>query len=206
MSWLARLLPISGDQSDERAMRAVQERADPAAFAKLVNRWEAPIRRLCTRMTGDEHFGEDLAQETFARVFAHRHQFLPDRKFSTWLWRIAVNLCHEQGRRKRLPQSPLEDEVLACERSEQLETDEEATLVRAALSELPDKLREVVVLREYEGLKFREVAEILQIPLGTVQSRMADALNQLSRKLRPFVDVNEREVDSHVASNCRPTG
>src|SRR5215212_2705481 len=86
---------------DEAAMRRVRSHGDPAAFAQLVARWEGPIRRLCARMTGgDAHAGEDLAQEAFARVFASRHQFADGRKFSTWLWRIALNLCHEHARRR----------------------------------------------------------------------------------------------------------
>jgi DNA-directed RNA polymerase specialized sigma24 family protein len=81
---------------DELAMRKVQFRGDHAAFAELVDRWEAPIRRLCTRMTCDAHRGEDLTQEVFARVFTKRDQFDSLRKFSTWLWRIALNKsCHQ---------------------------------------------------------------------------------------------------------------
>src|SRR4051794_37794963 len=88
-------------RSDEQAMRMVRDRADHAAFAQLVQRWEGPIRRLCVRMTGDTHHGEDLTQEAFALVFANRHQFAEGKKFSTWLWRIALNLCFEMGRRRR---------------------------------------------------------------------------------------------------------
>src|SRR5436305_333050 len=105
MDWLPRLLrprrPIdaSGDRDDEQLMRDAQLHSDHEAFAQLVRRWESPVRRLCIRMTGDEHRGEDLAQETFVRAFASRRQFDPPRKFSTWLWRIALNLCFEEGRR-----------------------------------------------------------------------------------------------------------
>lgn len=83
--------------TDEQAMQLVQSRADHAAFAQLVRRWEGPVRRLCIRMTGDEHRGEDLAQEAFAKVFANRQQFAVGKKFSTWLWRIALNVCFEEG-------------------------------------------------------------------------------------------------------------
>ena len=99
MNWLARAPLTTVRMSDEQAMRDVQLRGDHAAFSRLVLRREQPIRRLCTRMTGDEHRGEDLAQEAFARVFLRRDQFQPGRKFSTWLWRIAINLCCEDARR-----------------------------------------------------------------------------------------------------------
>src|ERR1051325_1904955 len=87
--------------SDEQAMWRVQSHDDDGAFAQLVRRWEGPIQRLCTRMTGDPHRGEDLAQETFTRVFAKRKDYQPSGKFSTWLWRIALNLCYDELRRRR---------------------------------------------------------------------------------------------------------
>src|SRR5512133_1608948 len=98
--------------SDERAMRRVQEHDDHEAFAGLVQRWQEPIRHLCVRMTGDEHRAEDLAQETFVRVFANRSDYQQGRKFSTWLWRIALNLCHDEHRRVlRRGESPLTDDL-----------------------------------------------------------------------------------------------
>ena len=185
-----------GGASDEQAMWRVQTRDDHAAFAELVRRWQEPIRRLCVRMTGDAHRGEDLAQEAFARVFAKRQDFEPGRKFSTWLWRIALNLCHDEQRRvTRRGELALEDDdqegpmLRAFEPSpdEQLVAQERAECVRAALLSLPETHRAVLVLREYEGLKLREIAEALDIPEGTVKSRMADALTRLSRRLQPLM-------------------
>src|SRR5215470_16426395 len=85
--------------TDEQAMWRVQMQDDHSAFVQLVERWEIPILRLCARMTGDAHRGEDLKQETFARVFARRKDFRTDRKFSTWVWRIALNLCYDELRK-----------------------------------------------------------------------------------------------------------
>src|SRR5262245_57493510 len=87
--------------TDEQAMWRVQTQDDDAAFAQLVRRWEGPIQRLCIRMIGDVHRGEDLAQETFLRVFSRRKDYRPDGKFSTWLWRIALNLCYDELRRRQ---------------------------------------------------------------------------------------------------------
>ncbi len=87
--------------SDEQAMWRVQTQDDERAFAQLVRRWEGPIQRLGARMTGDVHRGEDLAQETFARVFAKRKDYQPSGKFSTWLWRIALNFCYDELRRRQ---------------------------------------------------------------------------------------------------------
>ena len=183
---------------DEQAMREVQLRGDHEAFALLVARWEAPIRRLCIRMTCDEHRGEDLAQETLARVFAKRLQFEPGRKFSTWLWRIALNLCFEEGRRAartlRNDDESLAEECASRELSpdENALAEERAAEVKRALAELSHEHRSVVVLREYEGLKYREIAEVLEIPEGTVKWRMAEALTHLGQLLQALAPQVER--------------
>ena len=85
--------------TDEQAMWLVQTDADQKAFTTLVKRWEGPIFRLCARMLGDPHRGEDLKQEAFSRVFVKRKEFHMGAKFSTWLWRIALNLCYDELRR-----------------------------------------------------------------------------------------------------------
>lgn len=184
--------------SDEEAMLRFQTEGDSGAFALLVRRWEGPIRRLCTRMTGDAHRGEDLAQETFARLFANPKAYQHKARFSTFLWRVALNLCYEEHRKvKRRNESSFDcegDEESAgagtlvssvASPEAQVAERERAELVRTALRRLPEHYRAVVVLRHYEGLKFREIAEALDIPVGTVKSRMAEALNRLGRLLRP---------------------
>lgn len=196
--------PPGGTESDEQAMRQVQLGGDHAAFARLVCRWEAPIRRLCTRMTCDEHRGEDLAQDVFAQLFAKRRQFDPLRKFSTWLWRIAMNECFAEARRAGRTTVADEGAMAAalCERepapADGLIAQERAAQVRQALARLPESYRAVVVLREYEGLKYREIAEVLEIPEGTAKWRMAEALTQLAHELASLgtsgVDRRDAEV------------
>jgi RNA polymerase sigma-70 factor (ECF subfamily) len=148
-------------------------------------------------MTGDEHLGQDLAQETFTRVYVRRIGYNGRGKFSTWLWRIALNLCHDELRRRKRrggnPQGEAEgvDAVLADAADETHPAPDEATqklevvqLVQHALQRLPEAYRAVLVLRHYEGLKFREIADVLDVPEGTVKSRMAEALDRLHRLLR----------------------
>lgn len=184
--------------TDEQAMWRVQNADDHAAFAQLVERWEQPIQRLCARMTGDLHRAEDLAQEAFSRVFSRRRDYQPAAKFSTWLWRIAINLCHDElRRRQRRPEQPLEAEGddggegaavqfpgQGLSPAEVVEKLEQAEIVRRALLQLPETYREVVVLRHYESLKFHEIAEVLGIPEGTVKSRMFEALDRLGGILK----------------------
>jgi RNA polymerase sigma-70 factor (ECF subfamily) len=182
--------------SDEQAMTRVQRDDDAHAFSQLVRRWELPIQGLCSRMLGDPHRGQDLAQETFARLFAKRKDYQPTGKFSTFLWRIALNLCYDELRRmKRRPEAPLDlDQLEAAEAAPSFHSTapgadtlllqrEQGDLVRSAVLQLSDVYRSVIVLRHYENLKFREIAEVLGIPEGTVKSRMAEALSQLHRSL-----------------------
>jgi len=187
--------------TDEQAMWRLQTQDDHAAFARLLDRWGEPILRLCGRMTGDPHRGEDLKQEAFARVFAKRKDFRPGAKFSTWLWRIALNLCYDELRKtQRRGERPLDgeqnDEGLrplehatdALDPSEKLVREEEDQLVRQALLRLPEAQRSVLVLRYCEGLKLREIAEILDLPETTVSSRVAVGLALLTRILEPQLD------------------
>lgn len=180
--------------SDEQAMWRVKMQDDQQAFAQLVKRWERPIQSLCSRMTGDLHRGQDLAQEAFARVFSQRKGYEPSGKFSTYLWRIALNLCYSELRKARrmretsLPDAPGDGEwdepaaeTPAPDKS--LVDRERAEVVRQALLQLPEPYRAVVVLRHYEGLKFREIGAVLDIPEGTVKSRMCEALTQLNEIL-----------------------
>ena len=181
--------------TDEQAMWRVKMQDDPQAFAQLVRRWEKPIQALCARMTGDPHRGEDLTQETFSRVFAWRKNYEASGRFSTLLWRVALNLCYNELRKvNRRRESRLEDGGVEespdsgfIEESAgpdlALVQQERAAAVRRALLQLSEPLRAVVVLRHYEGLKFREIAEVLEIPEGTVKSRMAEALSRLNRIL-----------------------
>jgi RNA polymerase sigma-70 factor (ECF subfamily) len=191
-------LPSWPTITDEQAMWRVKMDDDPQAFARLVERWQKPIQRLCLRMLGDAHRAEDLTQEAFVRVFARRKDYEPVGRFSTFLWRIALNLCYDELRKiNRRGESSLEDS--ADERGElhfvadsaapdlRLVEDERAETVRRALLQLSEPYRVVVVLRHYEGLKFREIGEVLEIPEGTVKSRMVEALNQLSRALKPLM-------------------
>lgn len=186
------------DPTDEQLMWRLQQEADATAFDQLVHRWREPVRRLGFRMVGDAHRADDVAQETFLRIYAKRAEFRPDSRFSTFLWRVALNLCHDElRRRQRRRESPMDE--LEAEAPEQsfgesaepgpalrLEAAESAESVRQALQRLPEPYRVVVILRHYEGLKLREIADVLEIPEGTVKSRMAEALERLAPLLAEF--------------------
>ena len=201
LSFLLPLIPMT----DEQAMWRVQTTDDNAAFSQLVQRWEQPILRLCARMTGNLHQAEDLKQEAFTRIFVRRKDFRQGSRFSTWLWRIALNLCYDELRkRKRHREFSIEDgvddagyggEQASDEASpdSRLATREECELVRCALLRLPEAHRAVLVLRYCEGLKMREIADILEIPETTASSRIAVGLAQITRLLEPQFDEIKRK-------------
>jgi RNA polymerase sigma-70 factor (ECF subfamily) len=190
------MLSLFRPRSDEEAMWRVKLYDDHADFARLVQCWEKPIYALCVRLTGDPHRGEDLKQETFLRLFEKRKDYEPKAKFSTFLWRVALNLCYDEIRRQERrreflnadednrdhPEEPMAESPGPDTRTAQ---SEESELVRQALLGLPEIYRTVLVLRHYENLKLKQIAEILEIPEGTVNSRMAEALARLSRALEP---------------------
>lgn len=193
---LNQLLPGLVTPNDEQLLWRVQRQDDEAAFGELAQRWEQPIRRLCERMTGDAHKAEDLAQEVFTRAFSRRAELGLNGKFSTFLWRVALNLCYDELRRRQRRSEFSLDELVDADTvalpgdepspSARLEEQERGDSVRAALQRLPEHYRAVVVLRHYEGLKFREIANVLEIPEGTVKSRMAEALDHLAVLLKEF--------------------
>jgi RNA polymerase sigma-70 factor (ECF subfamily) len=186
-------------------MWRVKLESDPQAFAELMKRWQQPIHNLCARMVGDLHRAEDLAQAAFVRLYSVRLTWEPQAKFSTFLWRIALNLCHDELRKsKRLGECSLD----ALEADEpglasvpldepgpdaQLEQRELAEEVRQGLLKLAPHYREVVVLRHYERLKFFEIGEVLGIAEGTAKSRMFEALNQLTRLLKHLDDREDKK-------------
>jgi RNA polymerase sigma-70 factor (ECF subfamily) len=193
---------------DEQLMWRVRADGDPAAFARLVERWQVPVQRFCHRLLDDRHRAEDLAQETFARLFRARERYAPTARFSTYLWRIALNLCRDEIRRQsRRPEGALEsaDETGPVgDRStpwhdgapgpaDVAAGNEEAALVRQALARLPEQYRSVLVLRHYEHLKLREIADVLDLPAGTVSSRLAEALDRLAVLLAPALAVEAQD-------------
>jgi RNA polymerase sigma-70 factor (ECF subfamily) len=163
-------------------------------------------------MVGDVHRGQDLQQETFARLFDKRKSYEPTGRFSTYLWRIAINICRDELRRvnrrqELFPRVEVEDLAMGVEDHPadeatpdlQVVQNEEGQIVRGALMQLPEIYRTVLVLRHYERMKLSKIAEILEIPLGTVNSRMAEGLVRLTRLLEPQL----REPHSASRSNQR---
>lgn len=187
------LLALFGARTDEQSMWRVKMNDDHVEFTRLVKKWEEPIYRLCVRMMGNLQRGEDLKQEVFLRLFQKRKEYEVSGKFSTFLWRMALNLCFDELRKQQRRSKWMddretnEDEECAADSpgpDAQTAQFEEGELVRRAVMQLPEIYRAVVVMRHYENMKFSKIAEILELPEGTVNSRMAEALVRLNRALR----------------------
>ena len=154
---------------------------DEVALATLMDRYKGPLYGFLNRRVGDAA-ADDLFQESWLRVVRARDRFDPRRRFSTWIFQIANNLCRDRGRRRAVETRHLEE--LARSRRDGPERVElppvELRLdMRRRLDALPERLREVLVLRYYQQLPERDIAEILGIPRGTVKSRLHAAVKAL---------------------------
>ncbi|HET6861699.1 MAG TPA: sigma-70 family RNA polymerase sigma factor [Pyrinomonadaceae bacterium] len=172
---------------------------DPEAFGEIVRRWERRIFALSYGMLGREDEARDATQETFLAAFRNLRGFRGEAKVSSWLHRIAVNQCITRQRRAKVrSESALDDEQekqgadfaapINYSPSHVIESQQETDAVRRAIQSLPVELRQVVVMKEFEELTFREISEALDIPLSTVKSRLYTALKQLQMRLQKFAN------------------
>ena len=186
---------VSVEASDELLVeRAVS--GDTEAFGEIVRRWERRIYALAYGILGREDEARDAAQETFVAAYRNLSNFRGDAKVSSWLHRIAVNQCVTRQRRAKV-RGEISFEFVQDEGREQFaaadgspanvtEEGQRAEAVRRAVAALPQELREVVVLKEFEDLTFQEIADALGVPLSTVKSRLYTALKQLRMRLEKF--------------------
>lgn len=176
--------------TDNQLMESVRDGRCIRSFETLVERWREPIVKLCCRMIFSWDDAEDLTQDVFARLFQSRERYLSSAKFSTFLWKIAINRCRDFQRSalraERRQQHIIDSRVreLQSEASQSAERGDDALdHVRTALSQLEPIYREVLVLRHFEDLKYHQIADVLEVPFGTVASRMSKALKLMSQQL-----------------------
>src|SRR5229473_4723264 len=179
--------------SDEELV-AQSIRGDPESFNELILRWERPIYALAYRTIGREEDARDVCQETFLRAFRALPAFRGQAKFSSWLYRIALNLCRDWLRRERrspIVQAPEDVDLLelaaAAEPSESIEDlvarKDLSRAVERAMTLLPEEQRTAIVLKEYHELTFQEIADLVGCPLSTVKTRLYQGLSVVRREL-----------------------
>lgn len=189
--------PLS-EQSDEALLVRYRDGGEKAAFDELVHRYERELYSYLRRYLDDATLAEDVFQQTFLQVHLKSDQFEADRKLRPWLYTIATNQAIDAQRRNkrhrmvsldRRNRHGQDDDVGALldllVNSEvgpvaELEGAERRTWVREAVNELPDTLRSAVTLIYYQGLKYREAADVLKVPVGTVKSRLHTAILRLN--------------------------
>jgi RNA polymerase sigma-70 factor (ECF subfamily) len=164
---------------------------DMSAFGQLVDRHQDRLYNTMFRLVGNAEDASDVVQETFIQALVKLKTFRGSSAFYTWLYRIAFNMAMTQARRRR-PHGSLDSFRQNCRHDPKDEgagpdelaiEAERAELVHAALQSLADEFRQVIVLREFEGLAYEEIAEILDVPVGTIRSRLFRGRSQLRQSL-----------------------
>jgi RNA polymerase sigma-70 factor (ECF subfamily) len=183
---------VTGASADSELALIVQaQRGDKQAFGELVRCHQAGVVGVAYRLCGNARLAEDAAQEAFVRAWQHLPAYQPRSAFRNWLYRIATNATLDSLRRER---PSLELDELTPDRSDdglqaRVERHEQADVVRQAVMALPDASRAVLVLREYEEMSYREIADTLGIPMGTVMSRLSYARERLRSSLSHLLEA-----------------
>ena len=183
---------MSGQPAEtELELIAKAQQGDRQAFGELVRRHREGVINVVYRMCGNANLAEDSAQEAFIRAWQHLPNYRPRSAFRNWVYRIATNAATDLMRRER---ETVDVDTLSLASSDEgpeamVERGERGERVRQAVLALPPASRAVLVLREYEGLSYREIADTLGIPIGTVMSRLSYARNRLRQSLAPYLEV-----------------
>ncbi len=208
--------PSVEETSDEDLMLSYAD-GNVAAFEELVKRHERPLFHFILRSCHNRDRAEEILQEVFLRIIKYSDNYEPTAKFTTWAYTIARNLCIDKARKRSRateisldqPRGPSEDGQSLGERladggaqaaSVEYDRGEFRQKLLAALDELPDEQREVFMLREFSGLKYREIADTVGCKVPTVKSRMRYALEALRGHLADYLDHSfDREERQEVA-------
>ncbi len=201
---------VKDERADEDLMLALKH-GDEGAFAELMNRHRGPIVNFVNRMIGDRDRAEDLSQEVFLRVYRHAGTYRVTARFTTWLYTIASNLgkneLRNRARRRNVsvedtPRELRQEDYHLGTREDFLAPDRVAELndrqrkVRYAIDSLPEHFRIMLVLRDIEGFTYEEIASMLDLPLGTVKSRINRARLEFKKQVEPLLSASRRNDPS----------
>ncbi len=182
--------PTLTDFSDFALITAARQ-GDLRAFGELVARYQNKVINVVYRMCGDPELAQEAAQDAFVSAWQNLHKYDPQRPLQNWLFRMATNAAIDVLRQSKpvehIDLIPIENQGASPESS--LESQQRAETIRQAVLRLPAASRSVLVLREYEGLSYQEISDTLQIPLGTVMSRLNYARNQLRQSLKALMEA-----------------
>ena len=190
-------------QTDVELMLRVKA-GDAASFAVLLERYRAPVIHYLSRIVRDQAAAEELAQEVFLRVYKARGRYLPDARFTTWLFKIATNLALNAVRDSRMargaetPMTELEPNSLGAIRDphrtaeQEMIEQERVRKIREAVQALPEKQRAAVILHKYHDMDYAQIAKILGCSTSALRSLLFRAYESLRERLRPLVEAKEQ--------------
>lgn len=179
-------MPMDVDPRDDETLLREHVAGDRTAFGELVRRHERRAYAIALRMTGREEDARDAAQDAFLSVLRHAKSFRGDARFTTWFHRVVVNACYDLLRRRdRVPLSLVEDAVpdVADPSAERADEIGFSVDLARALQQVPEEHRAVLLLHDVHDLPYEEVAAVLEIPIGTVKSRLHRGRAALGRAL-----------------------
>lgn len=193
----SRTRALSLQNKTDRELVELTKNGQKKAFEVLIMRWQNSIYTLCYRKLSHQEQAEELTQEIFLAAYKHILSFRNESKFSTWLFQIAVNRCKNhhgyRDRRKHGHHEPLEGTHPEQKREfpdhkpsaiQQIHKKEQSVILQNALEQLDDKYREVLVLFDIQGFPQDEIANILNLPIGTIKSRIHRARKELANALK----------------------
>lgn len=190
----------AGEQIDEVLVSRVQK-GEKAAFDHLVRKYQHRIVQLVNRYVKDPSEAQDVAQETFIKAYRALAGFRGDSAFYTWLYRIAINTAKNYlvSRSRRFYDQEID--IQDAEQTEgaaqlksidtpeqQLLSDEIGVAIKSAIDKLPEDMRIAIMLREFDGLSYEDIAATMDCPVGTVRSRIFRAREAIDKKLQPLID------------------
>lgn len=188
---------------NEQELIEKSQAGDIEAFGELISIYEKKIYNLAYRISGNSEDAFDISQETFIKIFKNIQKFKGESSFSTWIYRIATNMAYDFLKYEAKPKRSLDDEENPIEildksisPEQSVEADERLKTVKLALGKISLEFRQVIVLRDIEGYSYEEIAQILNIELGTVKSRISRARNNLKKILNSwnFFDSIESKI------------
>lgn len=186
--------PLLKNESDEQLITRFQN-DDLAAFDLIVERYQGQLINFVGRLLNDRNTAEDIVQETFLRVYRNKHRYKEIAKFSTWIYTIAGNLARTELRRRKIrnffsisqrgegeKDYEIPDADINVEKS--VESGLVKDMIMREIMELPVYFREVIILRDIQDLAYEEISQILNVPLGTVKSRVNRGRSQIQKRLK----------------------
>jgi RNA polymerase sigma-70 factor (ECF subfamily) len=198
--------PVNPERAIDQKLVEKAQKGDKRAFGILVEKYHKKLTRLLARMVRDQSEIEDIVQDSFIKAYRAINNFRGDSAFYTWLYRIGINTAKNHlvslGRRPKAMNDVEIEDVENFEDGQELRnletpensmmTKEIVTTVNDTIESLPDELKEVISLREMDGLSYEEIAELMQCPIGTVRSRIFRAREAIAEKLKPLIETSNK--------------